>query len=84
MPEETISLDELLAALQQAETQEGEGGLSVEEICHTLGRSTAWVRQRLRALQAQGRLVVSRRTTFALDGRLAHVPTYSLRKEQKA
>lgn len=82
MPEDEVSLDELLAALRQTEGPEGRG-LSAAEIGERIGRSVPWVRQRLRALQAQGRLApVQWRMSHGLDGRLIRVPVYSLRKEQ--
>ncbi len=76
-----FSMDELVAALQQMEGPEGRG-LSTEEISQRVGRSTEWVRKRLRALQANGRLApVQWRQSYGLDGRVIKVPVYSLRKD---
>ncbi len=76
---EEITLDELLAALQQTEDPEGRG-LSAEEISRRVGRSVPWVRARLRALQTQGRLApVQWRVSCGLDGRIVRIPVYSLK-----
>ncbi len=81
MPTEEITLDELLEALRQTQGPEGRG-LSAEEISQRVGRSTDWVRKRLRALQGQGRLApVAWRTAFGIDGRVIKIPVYSLKKE---
>ncbi len=77
--EDQIGLEELLAALWQTEGPEGRG-LSAEEISQRIGRSVPWVRKRLHALQAQGRLApVQWRSGIGLDGRLTRTPVYSLR-----
>ena len=76
-----ISLDELLAALQETQGSEGRG-LSAEEISRRIGRSVPWVRARLRALQQRGRLApVQWRLSVGIDGRMVRVPVYSLNKE---
>lgn len=77
-----ITLEDLLAAMQPP-AKNGEEGLTTEEIAERLHRSVVWVRSRLKALQRQGRLRVGEKTVIGIDGRLARVPAYSLRKEEE-
>jgi hypothetical protein len=55
-----------------------EDGVTVEALCLQTGRSPETIRMRLRALIAEGRLMVGRKQSRDLLGRTIWVPVYKL------
>lgn len=57
-----------------------EDGLTVDELAAQLNRGEDWVRTRLRALAAEGRLIIGKRKVLDLAGREIMVPCYKIRE----
>ena len=81
MPDELdIAEDELLGLLQQDNLAEGEG-ITTRELAAKLGKSTEWVRKRVRRWWDEGKIKVSKRREKDMLGRDTWVPVYKLQKE---
>ena len=75
-----ITKDEWLAELERiSQAPEDDGYRTADEISRVLDKPVRWVRARLKELQADGRLMCSRKKVPALDGRSFAVPAYKVR-----
>lgn len=77
-----ITFDEWAAELERASRHvASDDGLTAEELCCHLAKSPGTVRRILKALHAEGRVVVGRRSIRTLDGRMLPVPVYKIKKK---
>lgn len=74
-----LTRDEWLSELEGLTTDSD--GLTILEIAARMKISKHIVRKKLAEAQAQGRLVVGRKATAALDGRQANVPSYRIKPQ---
>lgn len=75
-----ITEDELLRALEEAQqSAENVPGLSISELCIATGHGEKRVRNRLRELHRNGRLVVKQRQSTNISGSRCYVPVYSVK-----
>lgn len=77
-PTPSITLDDLIAALEQAQhgEQGDEVGLSTDELCALTGWTDKKVREALRELATAGRLRVRKRRQRNLAGDWTRAPVY--------
>ena len=83
---EPIRLDELLAELEAlgAGGEDEEHGWTAAELSQIWDISRQRVLDVLREAKEQGLLVVSRKRTEAIDGRLAPKPSYRIQRDKKS
>lgn len=79
-PEPDFEMDDLIQELLATET-EGRTGWRVAELAAATGMSTRIIRERLRRLKAEGRLVLVRSKMEDLSGRMMPVPAYRLKTD---
>lgn len=81
---EEIRADEWMAELEAAMQRGGDDGATIRELMEATGHGEHWVKERLRSLQAQGRLIAGRANRPAIDGTLRRVPVYQIREKGNA
>lgn len=81
--EAPFTVEELLEQIRREAREEHEG-LTSREIAERLGLSQQAVTDRLRELQASGRLGVSWRRARRIDGRTYFAPVYYIEEGQNA
>ncbi len=62
-----FSLEELLMAVREQEEAEAAGALTVQELARSCGHDEKWVRAKLMALKAEGKVEIVRVRRFRLD-----------------
>jgi hypothetical protein len=67
-----------LAALEAAMPPLESDGVTMAEICSSLGHDRRWVGKRLDVLKQQGRLSVGCRTEIRIDNQRIRKPTYKI------
>ena len=72
-------LDALVNALQIDEGGANAEGWTIHELAQKMNRGDKWVRQRLIALKAEGKIEPGRRLVESLDGRRVYAPVYRLK-----
>ena len=73
------SIEAIIGELERARAPDFEG-YSAYEISERLGRSETWVHKRLKRLHTAGRLVIGKRRSLAMDGKVCWTPVFRLRK----
>jgi predicted ArsR family transcriptional regulator len=74
------TVSEWLSAMEIALHVGLDGGMTTSELSSALGISDNTVRIRLRKLFAEGRVIVGRRLTPCMTGKLLPTPVYKLRR----
>ena len=82
MENTTVTHDELLAALQKANTDKPRG-LTTREICKLTNRSPRYVNEKIRDLIEAGVVESSRRRIVDVAGRAATTYEYRLKRRKK-
>ena len=75
-------MNELIQLLDRSNLCMGEDGATCEEIALATSMSNSWVRERLRELHREGRLIAGRKTITDISGRRAQVPAYRIRPSE--
>ncbi len=65
--EATLTLEQLLSTVREAEDAEAEGALTVQELVRSTGHNEKWVRARLLQLKEAGRVEIVKVLRTRLD-----------------
>ncbi len=76
--EATLTLEQLLSAVREAEDAEAEGALTVQELVRSTGHNEKWVRARLLQLKEAGRVETVKVRRTRLDDQPFTTAAYRL------
>lgn len=78
-----ITMEQIVAELKKLEREQADGppGFTTEDWAVAAGKSQKWVRERLRALIRDGKVVYAgKRTGLSIENKTIWVPVYQLAK----
>jgi hypothetical protein len=76
--EANFTLEELLTAVREQEEAQAAGALTVQELARSCGHDEKWVRAKLTALKAEGKVEIVHVRRVRLDDQPYIAPAYRL------